>query len=172
MDQKLIVNLVAALVPIVVGFIWYNPMVFGNILIKANGKENREKPSPGKLVFSLLVTYLASFFIASRVLGSIVIHQHGFHGMLANQPDLNVPGTDLYNTVHGLLDKYGSNFRTFKHGALHGSLTGLFLVFPILGIIAVHEPKPFIWVAIHSAFWIACLAIMGGIICQYMPIGF
>jgi hypothetical protein len=169
METKLLVNLAAALVPLVVGAIWYNPMIFGKILMKANGVTNKEKMSAAKMAIVFVLTYIGSYFIVTRALGSIVIHQRGLFGMLANQPDLHTQGTDLYNTVQGLMTKYGTNFRTFKHGALHGSFTGLFLVFPVLGIIALYEPKPIAWVAIHTIYWIICLAIMGGIICAYMP---
>jgi hypothetical protein len=170
MDQKLIVNLVAALVPLAVGIIWYYPLVFGKVLMTANGNANKPPMSGSKRVIALVLTYLGSYLIASRVLGSIVIHQHGLFGMLAGNPDVHVAGTELNGHVTWLMDHFGTNYRTFKHGALHGSFTGLFLVFPILGIIALHEPKSWIWVAVHSVYWIICLAIMGGIICQYMPV--
>jgi len=169
MDPKLMVNLIAALVPVVIGGIWYAPFVFGNILKKANGNADKPAQSGGRMALGLLVTYVGGYYIASHVLGSIVIHQHGLYSMLAGNPDVHTPGTELYNTVQGLMDKYGSNYRTFKHGAFHGGFTGLYLVFPILAIIAMFEPKSWKWVAIHSLYWIACLAIMGGIICAYMP---
>jgi hypothetical protein len=169
MDQKLLVNLAAAAVPLVIGFIWYSPLLFGKILMKANGNENKQRMGGGQMAIAFIVTYAASYLIASRVLGSIVIHQRGLFGMLADQPDIHTKGTDLYNAVHSLIDKSGTRFLTFKHGALHGGFTGLFLVAPVLSIIALFEPKSWIWVVIHSLYFIACLAIMGGIICQYMP---
>jgi hypothetical protein len=169
MDTKLMVNLGAALVPLVVGSIWYSPFVFGKILMRANGKTPKAKMTPAQVAIAFGLTYIGSYFIAARVLGSIVIHQHGLYGMLANQPDVHTQGTELYDIVQGLMNKYGTNFRTFKHGALHGSFTGLFLVFPVLGFIGLYEPKPLAWVAIHSLYWIVCLAVMGGIICAYMP---
>jgi hypothetical protein len=171
MDQKLEVNLLAALVPIVFGAVWYAPFVFGNILKKANGNEGKAGQSAGRMALGVLFTYAGSYYIASHVLGAIVIHQHGLHGMLAGQKDLDTPGTELYGHVKWLMDNFGTNYRTFKHGALHGSFTGLYLVFPILGSIAIFESKSGAWVAIHSVFWIACLAVMGGIICAYMPMG-
>jgi hypothetical protein len=169
MDPKLMVNLIAALVPLTVGIIWYHPMVFGNILRRVNGNEDKPRMSAPLMAFAFLLTYAASYLIAWRVLGGIVIHQHGLYGMLAHYPDVHKPGTELYNTVTGLMVTYGHEFRTFKHGAFHGSFTGLCLVFPVLSIIALFEPKPLAWVAIHSVYWILCLALMGGIICQYMP---
>jgi hypothetical protein len=168
MDPRLMVNLCAALVPLVVGFIWYS-LLFGKALRRANGTEGGTPPPAHIMAFAFLLTYAASYLIAWRVLGSIVIHQRGLFGMLANHPEAHEKGTELYNTVNGLMEKYGHEFRTFKHGAFHGGFTGLCLVFPVLSIIALFEPKPLAWVVIHSVYWIICLAIMGGIICQYMP---
>ena len=169
MDAKLMVNLAAALVPLVVGAVWYHPMVTGNIMMRAHGLTEIPKKSGAKMALAFVLTYIGSFLICSRILAHIVIHQHGLYGMLANQPDVHIQGTELYNIVQGLMDKYGTNFRTFKHGALHGSFTALFLIAPVLGIIALFESKPFAWFAIHALYWIACLAIMGGILCAYLP---
>jgi len=169
MDQKLLVNLAAGAVPLVLGAIWYSPFVFGKILDKANGVSNKPKMSPAMAAIAFLFTYAAGYYIASHVLGSIVIHQRGLFGMLADHPEVHEKGSDLYNKVHELIGISGYRFLTFKHGALHGSFLGLYLVFPILAIIGFFEPKSWIWVAIHSLYWIVSLAIMGGIICQYMP---
>ena len=169
MDQKLMVNLIAALVPLVLGAIWYSPLLFGKMLMTANGVTTKVPMPASRLAIAFVLTYIGGYMIASHVLGSIVIHQRGVYGMLAGNPDVHTPGTDLYNLVQNLMDKYGHNFRTFKHGALHGSFTGIYLVLPVLGIIALFEPKSIVWVVVHAVYWIMCLAIMGGIICAYMP---
>jgi hypothetical protein len=60
---------------------------------------------------------------------------------------------------------YGIAFRTFKHGALHGFITGLFLAFPLVGTNALYERKSFKYAFVTSGFWIVCFTIMGGILC-------
>ncbi len=59
-------------------------------------------------------------------------------------------------------------FKTFKHGAFYGVLTGAFLVFPILGTIALFERKSVKYVAINAGCWIVTLALKGGILCQWI----
>ena len=167
MDSRLQVQLFAALVPVVFGIIWYNPYLLGKVWEMCGVPP--VKMGTGKLVLTAVLTYVAGYFIAAHVLGSIVIHQHGVYSMLAGDPDMRDKNSALYNTVQGLMDKYGHNFRTFKHGALHGSFTGLYLVLPILLVIGLIENKKLCWIMVHSAFWTACLAVMGGIICQYLP---
>ncbi|HNL85462.1 MAG TPA: DUF1761 domain-containing protein, partial [Chitinophagales bacterium] len=64
--------------------------------------------------------------------------------------------------------RYGNEFRTFHHGALHGALSGLFLIFPVLSINALFERKSWKYIFINSGFWIISFALMGGIICQFI----
>jgi hypothetical protein len=170
MQTKYIVNLASAFIPLIVGFIWYNPKVFGALLKKAERIPN-EDVNQGHAPWVYLLTYIGSYYIAGA-LGGIVIHQRGLLSMLANQPDLHTAGTALNTNVQGLLDQYGTNFRTFKHGALHGFYTGLYLALPVLGIIALFEKKNWLYIFIHGAYWIVCLTLMGGVICAYMPMQF
>jgi len=163
----MMVRLFAAGVPIVVGAIWYNPYLLGRLWSNGTGIA-KEKMSAGKLALTIALAYIGSYYIA-RALGSVVIHQYGIYSMLAAEPDMQDKGSALANTVQGLMDKYGHDFRTFKHGAYHGMFMGLWVVLPVLVIIGFMECKKLCWIAVHAAFWVMCLALMGGIICQYMP---
>jgi hypothetical protein len=62
---------------------------------------------------------------------------------------------------------YGTAYRTFKHGMLHGFITGLFLALPIVGINALFERKSWKYILINGGYFIVCLTIMGGIICAW-----
>lgn len=157
--------LAAALVPLILGFIWYNPKVFGSAWMKAAGvtmDDGKKVNMP--LVFGL--TYLFSFFIAFTM-GFLVIHQWHFYSILMNEPGMNDPNSELGKFIAGFMEKYGHNFRTFKHGALHGTMSGIFLAMPVIAINALFERKGFKYVAINSGFWILCFLLMGGIICAW-----
>ena len=165
MDQKMIVNLCAALVPLVLGAIWYNP----NLLGKLWGSALNTSPlSPAKLAITVLLTFVAGYYIA-RSLSPIVIHQNGLHGMLAGDPDLQNKSSALSIMYQTLMDKYGRNYRTFKHGAWHGLFIGLYLILPVLVVVGLWENKKVSWILIHASFWTLCITIMGGIVCQFMP---
>ena len=167
MDQKTMVNLSAALVPVVLALIWYNPYLFGRLWGKEAGF-TKESLTVTKVLLIAVLTFIAGYNIANA-LGSIVIHQHGVYAMLAGNPDVHTKGTQLNTTVQWLMDNYGQNYRTFKHGAYHGYNTGLYFVLPLLLIIGVVENKRVWWILIHAAYFTACLALMGGIVCGYMP---
>ena len=73
MEFKILALLVAAFSTLVVGFIWYNPKVFGTIWMKESGL-TEEKLKGGNMVVTLLVTFIYAFFIAV-VLRFLIIHQ-------------------------------------------------------------------------------------------------
>lgn len=155
----------AALVPLVIGFIWYNPKTFGNAWMKSAGvTEETMQGANMALIFGL--TYIFSFFIA-LILFSITVHQTHIYSTLMNEPGFMEAGTPANDLVKDFMDKFGNQFRTFGHGALHGTIAGILLAMPVLAVNALFERKGFKYIAINSGFWIVCLAIMGGIVCQF-----
>jgi hypothetical protein len=159
--------LLAAVVPTILGFIWYNPKVFGNAWMQAAGlTPESAKGMNMPVVFG--VSLLLSVMLAFSLQG-IVIHQRGLESMLMGM-DTKTPGTDTYNAVTYLFNTYGHNYRTFRHGALHGTILGIFTILPIIATGAMFERKSFKYIAINAGYWIVCLAIMGGIICKFFPI--
>lgn len=161
MMPNFIVLAATALIPLLVGAIWYNPKIgFGHAWMKAaNMSPNAVQGANMALVFGL--TYLFSFF-AAAALYSIVIHQAGFVSLMQGYE-----GPESTQAVSDFLAAYGDRFRTFKHGALHGTIAGITLALPILGVNALFERKGFKYVAINVGYWIVSLALMGGVICQW-----
>jgi len=158
MNVNFLALLLAALSTLVVGFIWYNPKVFGNIWMKEAGlKQEDMKDFNMVKVFGLSIVYA---FLISFVLQMVVIHQFGALGMVGGDPTIAKPSYEAF------MADYGTAFRTFKHGALHGFMTGLFMIFPVTATNALYEKRSFKYVMISSGFWIVCFTIMGGIICM------
>ncbi len=163
---NILIILVAALVPLVVGFIWYNPKVFGNAWMGAAGMDpEKAKGVNMPLVFGL--TFLFSFFLAFAI-SFMVIHQMHMYSILQKEPGMNDPNSDVGVMLTGFMAKYGHNFRTFKHGMLHGTLGGLTIALPVLAVNAMFERKSWKYIWINAGFWIVCFALMGGIICQWL----
>lgn len=154
-----------ALIPLLIGTLWYGKMMFGNAWIKA-AKINIEEDKKPKMVRILIAAYIFSLLICSSLYG-MVIHQMGVYSTLANEPGLADPSTPIGAYFADFMTKYGHNFRTFKHGALHGALAAIFVAMPIIGTAAVFESKGFKYIAIHTGYWLVTLAIVGGCICQF-----
>ena len=163
MEINFLVIALTALAPLAIGFIWYNPKTFGNAWMAETGMTPEQGKDMNMLkVFGL--TYVMSLLIAF-ILQPIVIHQFGVFSILVDEPGFNDPTSAVGHYFSDFMAKYGNNFRSFKHGALHGTITGLFLSMPMFTVNALFERKSFKYIAINSGYWIVSLAIMGGIIC-------
>ena len=157
--------IIAALVPMIVGFIWYNPKTLGNAWMKA-ADVSPEKMKGANMAVIFGVSLLLSFLLAME-LQFLVIHQFSVYSILANEPGIKDPNSDISKYLSDFMLKYGNNFRTFKHGAFHGTIAGIMLSLPIIGINSLFERKGFKYIAINVGFWIVCMALMGGLICAY-----
>ena len=165
MEINFLILLAATLIPLVVGFIWYHKKVFGAAWMNAAGvTEDSAKNANMGLIFG--VTILFSFFIAF-MLQAIVIHQFSVFGLLSQQPDFQTEGSESSVMLKRFQELYWGSYRTFKHGAFHGTLTAIFFAIPILGINSLFERKGFKYIAINGGYWIISLALMGGVICAF-----
>jgi len=159
--------LVAALVPMIMGFIWYNPKVLGNAWMQAAGlNEEKLKGSNMAVIFgvSFVLSFLLAFFIQP-----MVIHQFHvasvFYDYQEQIKDVTSPEGSLYKQV---LDLVGNGHRTFGHGMLHGVMGGLFVAMPIIATGSMFERKGFKYIAINAGYWIICMGIMGGIVSAWV----
>lgn len=158
---------IAALIPLLVGFIWYHPKVFGNTwmnLIGLDEAKAKEGFNPA-LVFGLCYVFA---FLISFPLSGIVIHQMGFWSMLQNhfkEPAIQKLFNDVMST-----STLATDFRTFKHGALHGAITGIGIALPVIATSALFERRGFKYIAIAAGYWILVLLLMGGFLCQFVDL--
>lgn len=155
----------SALVPLFIGFVWYNPKVFGNAWMKA-ASVSEEKIKSSNMPVIFILTYLFSLMLGV-VLFSIVVHQTGLFSLFADEPGFMKEGSETMLQLDGLMEDLGNKFRTFKHGAFHGAVTALFIVLPVMGTNALFERKGFKYIAVNVGYWVVCLTIMGGILCQW-----
>ncbi|WP_291132889.1 DUF1761 domain-containing protein [Flavobacterium sp. UBA7682] len=152
---------VSALVTLVVGFVWYNPKVFGTIWMNETGMtEEKAKQSNMLKVFGLTIFY--SLMLAF-LMPALVVHQLGALGMIGG-PEFVTTAKPSYSAF---LADYGNEFRTFKHGALHGFMSGLFLALPITAINGLFEQKSWKYILVNAGYWIVSMTIMGAIICGW-----
>ncbi len=161
MPFNFIAVLVSALVTLIIGMIWYNPKVFGSIWMREAGltEEELKKGSMVKL-FGLTLFYSVLF---ASVMPMLTIHQMGPLGMVGG-PTLAATARPSYTAF---LADYGDAYRTFKHGALHGTMSGIFFALPIIAINGLFERKSWKYIAIHAGYWLVVMAIMGAIVCGW-----
>jgi hypothetical protein len=165
MIPNMLIVVASGIIPMLVGFIWYNKNVMGTVWMAESGynPETAKKPN---MVAVIGIGLLFSVMLAASLMPA-VIHQMGLTSMLADEPSLKDPNSELSKTLADLLAKYGTNYRTFKHGAMHGFITTIFLVLPVVGMSALYEQKSAKYVAVHVGYWAICLTLMGGVICAF-----
>ena len=161
MEFNFLAILVAAIIPIVMGFIWYNPKVFG-IAWMREAEMTEEKMKSGNMLVIFLVSLVLSILLAFSV-QMLTIHQMGAMGMIGGDPSAE----GVLPTFQAFMDDYGTAFRTFKHGALHGALSGVFMFFPVIAINGMFERKSWKYIMINGLYWTVSLTIMGAIVCGW-----
>jgi hypothetical protein len=163
-EFNLVTAAVAAIIPLVMGFIWYGPMLFKKAWMKEVGF-NEESMKGANMALMLVVSYVLSLLMAF-ILQTIVIHQFAAQSILFGEPGFAEGTGEAYTFLQDFMTTYGDRFRTFGHGASHGAIVGLFIGLPIMGTNAMFERKSFKYVLINVGYWTVTLALMGGILCQ------
>ena len=148
-----------ALVPLLVGMVWYNPKVLGNAWMHANGfTEDSIKSNTRPMWQIFLLTYIFSLF-ASFIFMHLCIHQMGVFSL--------TEGKNMLPSYDAFMADYGKLFRSFGHGALHGGMSGFMLSLFIAGTGALFEMRSWKYIFIHVGYYTICGILMGGLVCQF-----
>jgi hypothetical protein len=143
-QMNIVAILVAALIPMIMGFIYYHPALMGNAWMKANGltKESIGKgPKPALYVVALVCSFLLSFFIWAWVTGA--------GGLEKSQ---------VVDPVDG------HSYETFKHGAFHGIVFTITVLLPIFVTMGIFEKRSWAWAFINIGYWSLSVILMGGLL--------
>jgi hypothetical protein len=130
--------LVSAIIPMVIGFIYYHPKVAGGAWMKANGftlESVGTGPKPILFGVAFVLSVLLSMWLCGNVTGP---------GQLT-APD-------------------GHSYATFGHGAVHGLVISIMVLLPILGTQSIFEKRGWGWVFVNLGYWALTLMTMGGIL--------
>lgn len=151
---------IAAVAALVVGALWYNPKIgFGNVWMQASGM-TEEKMKSGNIAKIFGLALLFSTMLAFLLM-NFTNHQWGAFGMIGGDP----AAEGILPSFKAFMDDYGTDFRTFKHGALHGFIFGVAGALPIIGTIALFERKSAKYILVNSGYWIVTTTLMGAVLC-------
>lgn len=165
METNYLAILGAAFIPMIMGFLWYGPMLFQKAWMKEMNFTQKDIEG-GNMLLIFGLSFVFSFMIAF-FMQFLVIHQFGVFQTLAGEPEFLNGSGGAHAYFQEFIANFGDRFRTFKHGALHGVITGLFFVLPIIGTKGLFERKSFKYIFINVGYWTVTLALMGGIVCQW-----
>ncbi len=153
-----------ALIPLIVGSIWYNPKVFGTAWMKSAGL-TEEQASSGNMALIFGLVYIFSIFLSAFFV-TWSIHQMSVGGLFATQPGF-VDGTDtaMIAFVENFHSAYGNLHRSFGHGAVHGGLAAVMGALPIISILALFERRGWKYIMIHFGYWFITFILLSGAVC-------
>ncbi|MEP7195212.1 MAG: DUF1761 domain-containing protein [Saprospiraceae bacterium] len=129
---------VAALVPLIMGMIYYHPKVAGSAWMDANGftaESMGSGPKPILYLVSLILAFLLATFLAINV---------------------TAPGQDVAPDGH--------SYVTFQHGLAHGLIISITVLLPIMGTNAIFEKRSMKYVLVNWVYWAITIMIMAGIL--------
>lgn len=150
-----------ALIPLIVGWVWYSKAVFGTAWMQATGM-TEEKGKSMNMILIFVLTYILGLFISMACAG-MSIHQMSVGSVFQGDES---PEGKAY--VKHFFETYGTRFRSFKHGALHGVIGALMTALPIIAINAMFEGRGFKYIAINVGFWIVCFVLIAGTLCAFI----
>jgi hypothetical protein len=157
--------LLTALIPLVIGHFWYGQLFKSQWLRHA--EITAERAESINLVKVLLWSYLFGL-LGSYIVLIYSVHQIAIFQVFLFDPATQDASSSISQSIQEFMSTYGTRHRTFGHGVIHGMELGLFISLPLIGMHTLLENRSFKYALIHIGFWIVCLALMGGVLCQFM----
>ncbi len=155
----------AALVPMLLGSLWYSPLLFGKAWQQEAGLTD-EQLQGANMPLIMLLSYFFSCFLAAGLLLSTV-HQISIMELWASKEGFGVAGSAAQTEFESVLAMVGNRHLSFQHGLLHGMETGFLIALPILVIKSLFEQKSWKYIGLNAAYWILAMGLMGAIVCQW-----
>jgi hypothetical protein len=165
MEINFLAVLVSAFVPTVLGFIWYNEKVFGKPWAAGAGM-TEEKMKSGNMPLIFGLSFLFSFVLAFSM-NMHAVHDAQVQGAMYYATDGTMEpeaGSELAQWYEYFETNLAPDNHVFTHGAAHGMLLGLLLLFPIIINNGLFERRGWKYILINGGYWTITLIIIGGIL--------
>lgn len=141
-DINILFVALAALVPMILGAIFYGPL-FGKQWMNSLGYTEETIPEPIKMPIAYIVSILTSFMLA-----------YGFANVIEfTHKGLNDAGEMAFLSDH-----------TFAHGAYHGVQFGLLMAIPVLVSCLLFQRNTVSNIIMNVVYWLIAMALMGGVV--------
>ncbi|MBL7789642.1 MAG: hypothetical protein JNL75_07455 [Chitinophagales bacterium] len=156
-----IILLLTSTIPLILAYVWFHTGYIHRLLKLDTHNELTFKWSIGNIIALFILSFMYSITISYQV-----IHQLHFQSMLMNEVGFDKGEGNAYKDLVYILELYGKNFRSFGHGAFHGFLNSVFIIFPILYFQKLVSNWSWKMLVYIWSFWAICSMIMGAIICE------
>ena len=162
-----LLSALTAPVPLILGFVWYDPRFFGKAWAAASTNAGEVEIESARMPLIFISAYILAFMVA-YLLPEMMLHQSGLHQLLGTEPVfITDPTLRAAYDVAAIANSH--SLHSFGHGALYGTVLGLFLAVPIVGIPSLFDGRDWKYIGIKASYWVVSLALMGGLMCQFAP---
>ncbi len=165
MEINFLAVLVAAFIPMIIGFVWYN-LLFSKAWMAASGM-TEEKIKSGNMAVIFGVSFVLSFLLA-MYMNVLSIHQFNVDGVFAVNGQPPAEGSEGAIFLADFHAKYDGLHRTFTHGVVHGIFAAIMFILPIMGTNALFERKGWKYILVNVGYWLVTVSIMAGIVCAWV----
>ena len=168
MEINFLAVIVAAIIPTVMGFIWYHEKTFGKAWAAGAGM-TEEKMKSGNMGVIFGVAILFSLILAFSM-NMFAVHDAQVQGAMYYATDGTMEpeaGSELAQWYEYFETNLAPANHTFSHGAAHGMIMGFMLLLPIIVNNGLFERRGWKYILINAAYWTICLTIMGGILAAW-----
>ena len=168
MQINWLVQLVAALVPMLIGFIWYNPKVFGTVWMKAAGMTD-EKVKGGNMLVIFGVSFVMAFLFG---LTYKILADHGtmFAAFFRSVQEhgMGIDATTPFGMeLKGHIDTYVARYHSWTHGLAHAMVISISLLLPVIVTNALFERKSFSYILVNWGYWTVTMAVAFMVVAQW-----
>ncbi len=165
MEIKFFLVFITALIPLLIGAVWYSNALFGKAWFKVAGM-TEEKMKSGNMILIFILTYVFGIMLSAAMM-SWSIHQFNTQSLFATQEGFAEQTGVYYDYFQNFIKQYGDLHRSFGHGAVHGFIGSLFIALPLISINALFERRGWKYVLIHWGYWAITLTLICGVLCQF-----
>ncbi|QQR88242.1 MAG: DUF1761 domain-containing protein [Flavobacteriales bacterium] len=168
MQVNWLVQLLAALVPMLVGMIWYNPKVFGTAWMNAAGMTDEKiKGANMPVIYGISLVMAFLFGLAYKILAD--------HGTMFDaffrpvmEHGMGIDATTAFGTeLKGHIDAYVARYSSWTHGLAHSVILSVVVVLPIIVTNALFERKSFKYMMVNWGYWAVTIALMFMVVAQF-----
>jgi len=160
-----LIHFLAALVPLIVGFIWYTPKLFGNLWMR-EARVTEDMIKGGNMPLIFILSYVFAFML-TMIMAYFVDHSAQIEGLfrpIAEHGYGLEPAGSTADLIREKVTAYDARFGTFGHGAFHGLLLSFVLILPVLATNAMFERKSFKYIMVNFGYWALTFTLMGAVL--------
>jgi hypothetical protein len=163
-----IVILIAAFIPLIVGFIWFHPAVFGKAWMRAaDMTEEKIKTGNMPLIFGLSFILAAILGLTYPLMQDHWMAYQSFFRPIAEHGMGVDPATPFGTELKGLIDGYGERYHSWTHGLAHSLGISLMVLLPVMGTNTMFERKSFKYFLVNWTYWGITIALMYSVIAEF-----